>query len=257
MNDHAILEVKELEKDFGGIRATDHVSFSCKKGEIVGIIGPNGAGKTTIVNLISGFVRPSGGKIFFKGRDITGLAPHKIARLGIVRTFQKVKPLTDLPAFKNLVLPLTSPRLRHLSGGKYGNRDVLALDLMEEVGFERDSPMVGRLASELAHGYQKRLEIARCLALRPELIMFDEVLAGLTIAETGSFIPLLEGLKIQGITLFLIEHRLSELFRIADRIIVFNFGRKVSEGVPSKILEDPKVKEVYLGKILEEESIGE
>ena len=133
------LKVTSLTKQFGGVRAVDTVSFVLKKGEILGVIGPNGSGKTTLVNLITGFVKPDAGKVFYQGKDITGLMPHRIADLGIARAFQMVKPFYQLPAFKNLIIPLFSPRVKRLAGGKYGDRDAIAIDLLEEVGFERDS----------------------------------------------------------------------------------------------------------------------
>jgi len=247
-----ILEVQNLSKHFGGLVALNKVSFSVKKGEIFGIIGPNGSGKTTLINCISGFVRPDEGHVYFKGKEITGLPPHKIANYGLVRTFQIVRPYYSLPAYKNLIVPLFSPRVRKMGGwrggGKYGDRDAVAVDILEELGFERDSRVPYKLASSLPAGYQKRLELARCLALRPELIMCDEIFAGLSMSEVATLVPLIEKLKMEGLTLIMIEHRLRELFRLADRVMVLHFGEKIMEGEPYEVIEDEKVKKAYIGE---------
>jgi branched-chain amino acid transport system ATP-binding protein len=173
MNSIPLLQVSNLNKQFGGVKAVDSVSFELHQGEIMGIIGPNGSGKTTLVNLITGFVKPDTGKVTYQGKEITGWMPYRIATLGIARTFQMVKPFYQLPAFKNLIIPLYSPRVKRLSGGKYGDRDAIALDLLEEVGFERDSFVPYKVASVLPHGYLKRMELARCIAMRPELMILD------------------------------------------------------------------------------------
>ncbi|HZD40828.1 MAG TPA: ATP-binding cassette domain-containing protein, partial [Terriglobales bacterium] len=166
--DFLILE--EIAKSFGGLQALDGVSFSVKENEVVGIIGLNGSGKTTSVNVITGFVKPDSGHVRFKGQEITGLPPHRIAAMGIARSFQTVRPFHNLPAFKNLIVPLFSPRIRRFTeSGRWGDRDAVALDLLEEVGFERDSTVPYKPAATLPHGYLRRLELARCLALRPDL----------------------------------------------------------------------------------------
>ncbi len=241
------LNVSGLTKGFGGIKAVDSVSFELKKGEILGVIGPNGSGKTTLVNLITGFVKPDAGKVYYQGRDITGWMPHRIADLGIARAFQMVKPFYQLPAFKNLIIPLFSPRVKRLAGGKYGDRDAMAIDLLEEVGFERDSFVPFKVASVLPHGYLKRMELALCLALRPELIILDELFSGLSMAEVASMLPIIEKLLSENLTIIMIEHRLRELFRISNRVIVLNFGKKIAEGPPKEVMENEEVKKAYLG----------
>ncbi len=173
--------------------------------------------------------------------------PHTIMGLGIARTFQMVKPFYGLPAFKNLIIPLYSPRVKRLVGGKYGDRDAVALDLLEEVGFERDSFVPYKVASVLPHGYLKRLELAMCMALRPELFILDELFSGLSMAEVASIIPIIEKLRMGGRTIIMIEHRLRELFRVADRVIVLNFGEKIAEGTPEEVINSKEVKEAYLG----------
>ena len=247
MRETHILQVSQLTKDFGGVRAANQVSFDLREGESLGIIGPNGSGKTTIANLISGFIRPDEGSVRFKGKEITRIMPHRIAQLGLSRTFQMARPFYHLPAYKNLVIPLYSPRVRRLSGGKYGDRQATAIDLLEEVGFERDSFVPFKPASALPHGYLKRLELARCLAMRPELIILDELFSGLSMAEVSSTVPIIEKVQAEGKTLIMIEHRLRELFRIVDRIIVLNYGRKIAEGTPKEVMESEAVKEAYLG----------
>jgi ABC-type branched-subunit amino acid transport system ATPase component len=243
-----ILQVENVSKAFGGVKAVDNVSFALNRGEILGIIGPNGSGKTTLLNLITNFVKKDSGKVFFKGRDISTWAAHKIADAGLARTFQIVRPYPTLPAFKSIVPPLYSPRSRRGTKGSLGDRDAVAVDLLEDVGFERDARVPYKLAGTLPLGYLKRLELARCLAMTPDLIICDEVFSGLSMAEIASMVPLIERLQMQGITLIMIEHRLRELFRVANRVLVMNFGSKIAEGVPTEVMGDERVKKAYLGE---------
>lgn len=248
-----ILKVEGLNKNFGGVAAIVNVSFEVKKGELLGIIGPNGSGKTTLVNLLTGFVKPDSGRVFYQGIDITGKKPYKIAEMGIARTFQMVKPFYQLSAFKNLIIPLYSSRVRKLRGGMYGDRDDVAIDLLEDVGFERDSFVPYKVASSLPHGYLKRLELARCLALRPELLILDELFSGMSMSEVASTLPIIERLNSEGLTIIMVEHRLKELFRIAHRVIALNFGSKIADSPPGEIMENEAVKAAYLGSEEEEE----
>ncbi len=247
MKDAPFLQVSNLSKQFGGVKAVDGVSFELGRGEILGIIGPNGSGKTTLVNLITGFVKPDTGNVIYQGKEITGLVPYKIADLGIARTFQMVRPFYHLPAFKNLIIPLFSPRVKRLAGGRYGDRDAIAIDLLEEVGFERDSFVPFKMASVLPHGYLKRMELALCIALRPELIILDELFSGLSLAEVASLLPVIEKLMSENLTVVMIEHRLRELFRITHRVLVLNYGKKIAEGIPKEVMEREEVKMAYLG----------
>ncbi len=247
MNEEILLQVRDVTKSFGGVKAVNKVSFGLVKGEILGIIGPNGSGKTTLVNLITGFAKPDSGEVFFKGRKISQLQPHKIADLGVTRTFQVVRPYHTLPAFKNLIVPLYSPRVKRSVSGKLGERNAVAVDLLEEIGFERDSFVPYKLASALPQGYLKRLELARCLALRPEVIIADEIFSGLSMSEAASMVPLVERLQMSGITIIMVEHRLRELFRLANRVMVMNFGENIAEGIPAEVMASEKVKEAYLG----------
>jgi len=246
-----ILRMDNISKRFGGVQALKNVSFDVFPGDVLGIIGPNGSGKTTIVNCITGFIKPTSGKVFFKGRDITGRPPHKIADMGVTRTFQVMRPYYSLPAYKNLVIPLFSPRARRTGGwrggGNLGNRQTIAIDILEDIGFERDSYIPFKKTSTLPTGYLKRLELARCLALKPEIIICDEVFSGLSMSEIASMVPLIERLQDEGITIVMIEHRLRELFQVANRVMVLNFGEKLIEGSPTEIMADKKVKEAYFG----------
>ena len=245
--DAPLLSVSGLSKSFGGVLAVLDVSFDLAPGELLGVIGPNGSGKTTLVNLITGFVRPSSGRIVYAGRDITRLPPHRVVTLGVARTFQMVRPFYQLPAFKNMIIPLCSPRVKGRVGGKYGDRDAVALDLLEEVGFERDAFVAYKPAGTLPQGYLKRLELAKAIALDPDLVILDELFSGLSLAEVASIVPIIEKLRIQGKTIIMIEHRLKELFKIADRVMVMNFGRKIADGDPAAVMENEAVKNAYLG----------
>jgi branched-chain amino acid transport system ATP-binding protein len=247
MKDTIIMKVEGLSKRYGSVTAVDGVSFELRRGELLGLIGPNGSGKTTLVNLISGFVKPDSGKVIYQGHDIAGKPPYQIANLGIARTFQMVKPFYHLPAFKNLIIPLYSPRVKKLRGGKYGERDAVALDLLEEVGFERDSSVPYKIAGALPHGYLKRMELARCIAMEPDLIIFDELFSGMSMSEVASTLPIIEKLIEEGKTMIVIEHRLKELFRVANNIIVLNFGKKIAYGPPREVIQTDAVKKAYLG----------
>lgn len=251
MSTEPILSIKGITKTFGGLKALVDVSFDIEKGDVFGIIGPNGSGKTTLINCITGFIRTESGQVKFRGKDITGWKPHKIADMGIARTFQIMRPYYSLPAFKNLIIPLWSPRARKTGGwrggGKHGDRDTVAVDILEEIGFERDSRVPYKLASTLPTGYQKRLELARCMALRPDVIFCDEVFSGLSMSEIAGMVPLIEKMKAEGITLIMVEHRLRELFKVANRVMALNFGEKLTEGEPLDVIENKQVREAYLG----------
>jgi branched-chain amino acid transport system ATP-binding protein len=189
-----LLKVENVSKSFGGVQALLDVSFEINRGEILGIIGPNGSGKTTLLNCITSFVKRDTGSIYFRGKELKrNMPPHKVADMGIARTFQITRPYYSLPAFKNLVIPLLSPRARRTGGwrggGKHGDRDTVGLDILEEIGFERDSHIPYKMASTLPTGYLKRLELARCLAIRPELIFCDEIFSGLSASEIATMTP--------------------------------------------------------------------
>jgi ABC-type branched-subunit amino acid transport system ATPase component len=158
-----------------------------------------------------------------------------------------VKPFYQLPAYKNMIIPLYSPRMQQLAGGRYGDRDAVALDLLEEVGFERDAQVAYKAASVLPQGYLKRLELAKAIALEPDLLLLDELFSGLSLAEVAGMAPIIEKLRSEGRTIIMIEHRLKELFRIADRVIVLNHGKKIADGPPAEVMEQEAVQNAYLG----------
>ncbi|MEW5921112.1 MAG: ABC transporter ATP-binding protein [Bacillota bacterium] len=247
MKDDIILKVENVSKSFGGVKAVDNVSFTLRRGEVLGVIGPNGSGKTTLINLITGFVKKDAGTVIYNNQDISNWPAHKIADAGLARTFQAMRPYPTLAAYKNIIPPLFSPRARRSARGKLGDRSAVAIDLLEEVGFERDARVPYKLAGALPLGYLKRLELSRCLALMPETIICDEVFSGLSMSEIVSMVPLMEKLQRDGITLIMVEHRLRELFKIAGKAIVLNFGEKIAEGAPEEIFNDDRVKEAYFG----------
>jgi branched-chain amino acid transport system ATP-binding protein len=247
MEEKPLLQVRGLRKQFGGVIAVFDVSFELKRGEFLGVIGPNGSGKTTLANLITGFVKPDKGQVLFKDKPVTGKMPYTIAGLGISRTFQMVRLFYNLPAYKNLIIPLSSSRVRKLRGGRYGEKDDVAIDLLDDMGFERDSFVPYKMAGTLPHGYLKRLDLARALALRPEMLILDELFSGMSMSEVASTLPLLEKYNEEGLSIVMIEHRLKELFRVVDRVMVLNYGCKIAEGVPQEVMNNEEVKKAYLG----------
>jgi branched-chain amino acid transport system ATP-binding protein len=239
--------VDRLTKAFGRVLAVCQVSLELKPGQALGVIGPNGSGTSTLINLITGFVRPTSGKVFFHGRDVTAVPPHRRVELGMARSFQMARPFYALPVFKNVVIPLYSSRARRRMGAEFGDRDEGAIHLLEEVGFERDSAIPTKLAGELPHGYLKRLELARVLALDPDLVILDELFSGMSMSEVAGVLPLLEKMKAAGKTLIMVEHRLRELFRVVDSVVMLQFGEKIAEGSPEEVMARPEVVEAYLG----------
>lgn len=255
MKKDIILQIKNISKNFGGVKAVDGVSFDLHQGEAIGIIGPNGSGKSTIINLITGFIQASSGQVIFRGQNITAKMPHQRVNMGIARSFQMARPFYNLLAFQNLIIPLHSPRAKKLKGGEYGHLDESAIQLLEEVGFERDSRVPYKMAGSLPHGYLKRLELARCLSLDPDLIILDELFSGMSMSEIASILPLLEKIRDDGKTIIMVEHRLNELFRIVDRAVVLNFGRKIADGLPKEVLANKEVINAYLGSQEDEDDI--
>ena len=230
-----------MRKHFGGLAAVTHVDFHIDQGKIFGLIGPNGAGKTTLFNLISGSLLPTSGVIRFKGENITGLRPHKICKRGMARTFQLVKLFGNMTVLENVLLGslFGTPMVMRESNAKRES-----LELLEFVGL---SAMEGILARDLTMANQKRLEVARALATKPELLLLDEVMAGLTPTEVGSAIELIRKIGNRGITVFMIEHVMKAIMTVSDRIIVLHHGEKIAEGIPEEIATNPKVIEIYLG----------
>ena len=234
----AILEVKHVSKFFGGLAANSDVSFEVGQGEIVGLIGPNGAGKTTLFNCITGFYPPSRGEIRFDGRRMNGLHPDRVCRLGMARTWQKVRPLTNLTVLDNVVVGALC-RTNSVQEARKAAQEQLRLVRMEAQAHV--------LAGALPIGERKKLEVARVLATRPKLLLLDEVMGGLNPAESDEIIELILAIRKEGVTEMVIEHDMKAIMRLSDRIVVLNSGEKLTEGVPADIVRNPQVIEAYLG----------
>lgn len=236
----ALLSVEALDKSFGGIHATRDMSFSVEKGEILGVIGPNGAGKTTLFNLITGFIQPDGGRVVFDGRDITGLRPDRIARLGVARTFQIAEPMFGLTARESVRVNAyaRAELTRH-------DADRIANEMIARVGLERKAHL---LSSGLTAAERHRLEFAKSLASAPKIILLDEIAAGLWPEEQNEIARLIgECADGDGISFLIVEHKLAFMIAVAHSAIVVNFGEKIAEGTPSEVLSQPRVMQAYLG----------
>jgi len=235
-----LLEVDKVSKGFGGVLAVSGVSFGVTAGELVGIMGPNGSGKTTLFNLIAGALAPDGGRIRLHGRNIAGLAPHRICARGIARTFQLVRPFAGLSALDNVLVG----RLYGRASGGRAAAVAEAERLLALVGLE------GRAATPAARLTlidRKRLELARALATSPELLLLDEFMAGLNPAETATAMALVRRLVADGLTVLMVEHIVWALMDLAGRILVLSAGEKIAEGPPQAVAADPNVVDVYLG----------
>ncbi len=236
----AFLEVRNLTKDFGGIVANNDVSFSIEEGEIVGLIGPNGAGKTTLFNCIVGYYRPDGGRVIFRGRDITGWKPFQTAREGIGRTFQLMRAAGELTALEHVMVGAFLHQEDRVEAEREA-REVLAFMGLEGVA--------DLYLTELPLAIQKQVGLARALAIKPVLLMLDEVASGLNPTETEEMVKLLKRIhREKGITLFLIEHVMEVVMPISERVIVLDGGMKIAEGPPEEIAHDEKVIKAYLGE---------
>jgi len=238
----APLDVQGLRKAFGGLVAVDDLSFSINRGELIGLIGPNGSGKTTVLNLISGALSPDAGAIRFKGQDLVHRSAHRIARLGVARTFQLVRVLESMPVIDNVMVALAF-RNNALTGA---NAEHAAMTLLARVGLADKAAL---FAGQLTYIDQKRLELARALALEPDLLLLDEWLAGLNPTELGEGIALIRSLRATGITIILVEHVMDAIRSLCDRCIVMNVGRKIAEGPPSAVLTEKEVVRAYLGGV--------
>lgn len=238
-----MLRGEGLTHSFGGLMAVAGADFQVERGEIVGLIGPNGAGKTTLFNLISGALRPDQGMITFKGEDITGLKPHRICRAGLARTFQITKLFNEMTAFENVRLALLYGNPERTIRRREAKREVT--QLMASVGLlsDRNKPV-----KELPLATQRRVEIARALATNPEILLLDEVMAGLTQSELSQAMQLVTQLRERGITIFMIEHVMRAIMEVCDRIMVLHYGKMVAEGSPGEVANDRSVQEIYLGR---------
>jgi branched-chain amino acid transport system ATP-binding protein len=236
-----ILEGEGVTKYFGGLAAVSEVDFFVDQGEVVGLIGPNGAGKTTLFNLISAAMVPRPGTIKFKGTNITGLKPYRICRMGVARTFQTAKIFANLPVFDNVRVGSFFGKGSNISTAESAR---LAEEQLEFVGLTgvRNAP-----ARDLTLANQKRLEVARALATRPELLLLDELMAGLNNTEVSEAMELIKRIRARGVTVVMIEHVMKAIMNVCDRIIVLHHGKKIAEGTPTEIVNSPTVIEVYLG----------
>jgi len=249
-----LLEIQGLTKAFIGVRAVDNVSFHVDEDEMVGLIGPNGAGKTTLMHLICGILKPTSGSVIFKGEDITGKKVWDIVTKGISATFQVVRPFRKLPVFANVMVPCLSERSRRRKGEWVKSLEQRTQDSLEFCGI---GDRALEFASTLSHGDLKRLELARAIANEPELLLLDEPFGGLNAPETSLISKSLKRLHAggrfgrlhrEGPSMLIVEHKLSDLMKILDRVVVLNFGHLLAEGSPKEIMNNEEVIKAYIGK---------
>ena len=237
-----ILECRNVSKHFGGLAALTEVDFSLEQGEVLGLIGPNGAGKTTLFNVISAAFPPKSGTIRFKGENITGLKPFQICRMGLARTFQSVKIFGDMSVLQNVVL-----------GCYFGKKakvpcDIAARDASNLLEFVGLKDFIDTPAESLTLANQKRLEVARALATKPDLLLLDEVMEGLNHTEVAQAMELVKSIQARGVTVIMIEHVMKAIMNVCERIVVLHYGQKIAEGTPEQVASSPDVIKVYLGE---------
>jgi branched-chain amino acid transport system ATP-binding protein len=234
------LEVKGLTKRFGGFMALNGVTIHVKPGERFGLIGPNGSGKTTLINCVSGALPVDGGRIFFDGREITGLPAHRRTRLGLVRSFQIPKPFGSMTVLENLEIPL-----EYAAHERADAADADAMEILRAIGLESKAHL---RPAGLTQIEMRKLELARAMAARPKLLISDEAMAGLSHAEVDDILAILFGLNERGITIIMIEHIMRAVMRFSERIVVLDAGERIAEGTPDEVVRDPAVEKAYLGE---------
>lgn len=235
-----LLSVQGVTKRFGGLLALSRVTFDLPEHQILGLIGPNGAGKTTLFNVINGVYPPEAGRVIFRGQDVTGAKPYELARRGMARTHQIVRPLNELTVRENVMVGACFGRENNSLGDAYK----IASEVLEFVGLSQRAPL---LASSLNVAQKKRLEMARALAAHPYLLLLDEVLAGLNAAEIDGMVQTVLKVRDQGVTIIMIEHVMKAVMNVSDRVIVLDYGQQIAEGTTKEVANDPRVIEAYLG----------
>lgn len=234
-----LLELESITRHFGGLTAVNDLSFHVDRGEVVGLIGPNGAGKTTAFNMISGALKPSSGTVRFKGEVVSGLQAHQVTKRGLTRTFQVVQPFPEMTALENVMIgAFARHRARDAAEAK-------AAEVLDRIGMKRKASTMGR---ELTLLELKRLEIGKALATEPEMLLLDEVAAGLTPVEIDDILDLVRKLNSEGVSLLVVEHVMKVIMNLSHRIVVLNFGSKIAEGTPTAIASNPAVLDAYLGE---------